>query len=217
MLFVPKNDTILRIRYDCSLLCLDDPIQKVASGPDSSLIFFSRSVISSSACFQLMRWYLPLTSFIGVFSRYSPCPCSRMDAPFAQCAPRFSGESNTGSWRTQTPFSTTASIEQPTEQCVQTVRLTSMLRAGSEVCASAFSTMLNEKAPAAAPAPTPTPERFRNVRRSIVVESAERTPRARLAVSAPGAGVAADLRCSSMSRLLVLRSSCCGGSAGRDR
>ena len=55
-------------------------------------------------------------------------PCSRIEAPLAQCAPRLSGESNTGSWRIHTPFSTMASIAQPTEQCVQTVRLTSTLR-----------------------------------------------------------------------------------------
>ena len=52
-------------------------------------------------------------------------PCSRTDAPLAQCAPRLSGESNTGSCRVHTPFSTMASTAQPTEQCVHTVRLTS--------------------------------------------------------------------------------------------
>ena len=57
-------------------------------------------------------------------------PCSRIEAPLAQCAPRLIGESNTGSWRIHTPFCTTASIAQPTEQCVQTVRLTSILPAG---------------------------------------------------------------------------------------
>ena len=31
-------------------------------------------------------------------------PCSRIDAPFAQCEPRLIGESNTGSWRIHTPF-----------------------------------------------------------------------------------------------------------------
>ena len=41
---------------------------------------------------------------------------TRTAAPLAQCAPRLIGESNTGSWRTQTPFSTTASTAQPTEQ-----------------------------------------------------------------------------------------------------
>ena len=58
-------------------------------------------------------------------------PCSRTEAPLAQCAPRLSGESNTGSWRIQTPFSTIASTEQPTEQCVQTVRLTSTFFGGA--------------------------------------------------------------------------------------
>ena len=54
-------------------------------------------------------------------------PCSRTLAPLAQCAPRLIGESNTGSWRTHTPSVTTASIAQPTEQWVQTVRFTSVL------------------------------------------------------------------------------------------
>jgi hypothetical protein len=52
-----------------------------------------------------------------------------------------SGESNTGSWRTQTPFCTTASIAQPTEQCVHTVRLTSTVP--SSAFASASPIMLN--------------------------------------------------------------------------
>ena len=54
-------------------------------------------------------------------------PCSRRAAPFAQWPPRFSGESNTGSCRTHTPFWTTASAAQPTEQCVHTVRRVSTL------------------------------------------------------------------------------------------
>ena len=33
-------------------------------------------------------------------------PCSRIEAPLAQCAPRLIGESNTGSWRIQTPSCT---------------------------------------------------------------------------------------------------------------
>src|SRR5689334_5476090 len=127
MLFVPKYDTNLRSRYDCSLLCLELPIQNTASGPDSLRIASSLSPTSLIACSQVIFWYLPLTSFIGDLSRCSPWPCSRIDAPLAQCAPRFSGESNTGSCRTHTPFSTTASIEQPTEQCVHTVRCTSRL------------------------------------------------------------------------------------------
>src|SRR6185436_2198675 len=127
MLFVPKNDTNLRKRYDCSLLCFEEPIQNVASGPLSFLIARSLSLTSFSATSHEIRCHFPPTSFIGYFRRCESCvmPCSRIEAPFAQCAPRLIGESNTGSWRTQTPFSTTASIAQPTEQCVQTVRLTS--------------------------------------------------------------------------------------------
>ena len=68
-------------------------------------------------------------------------PCSRIEAPLAQCAPRLIGESNTGSCLVQTPFSTTASIAQPTEQCVQTVRLISMAPAASSF-ASAMPIML---------------------------------------------------------------------------
>ena len=60
----------------------------------------------------------------------------------AQCAPRLIGESNTGSWRIQTPSCTTASMAQPTEQCVQTVRLTSILPAGASA-AFASPIMLN--------------------------------------------------------------------------
>src|SRR2546422_173449 len=89
----------------------------------------SLSPISLIAWSQERRWYLPFTSFIGYLSRCecSVMPCSRTDAPLAQCAPRLRGESNTGSCRTHTPFCTTASMAQPTEQCVHTERLTSML------------------------------------------------------------------------------------------
>ena len=63
----------------------------------------------------------------GVWTRQEPVFDSpiNLGAPLAQCAPRLSGESKTGSWRTQTPFSTMASTAQPTEQWVHTVRLTS--------------------------------------------------------------------------------------------
>ena len=71
-------------------------------------------------------------------------PCSRIEAPFAQCAPRLIGESNTGSWRTHTPFCTTASIAQPTEQCVQTVRFDFDLAVAAVLSAACASpTMLN--------------------------------------------------------------------------
>ena len=140
VLFVPQNDTNLRIRYACSLLCFELPTQNTASGPDSLRSARSLSPTSLIACSQLIFWYLPLTSFIGDFSRCecSCMPCSRTEAPFAQCAPRLSGESNTGSCRVHTPFSTVASTAQPTEQCVQTVRLTSVAAAAPSLAASAL-------------------------------------------------------------------------------
>src|SRR5262245_8742169 len=126
-----------------------------------------------------MRCHLPPESFIGYLRRCESCvmPCSRTEAPLAQCAPRLIGESNTGSWRTHTPSCTTASIAQPTEQCVQTVRFTSSLP--GPLCASALPIMLNGSCEATAPAPTPMPERLRKVRRSIVLASAPAAARAR--------------------------------------
>src|SRR5712691_5473703 len=174
-LLLPQNDTNLRRRYACSLLCLELPIQKTASGPPFSLslrIASSRSPTSLIASSHDIFCHLPLTSFIGDFSRCecSMTPCSRTDAPLAQCAPRLSGESNTGSCRIHTPFSTTASMAQPTEQCVHTERLTSMLPLFS-AAASALPIMLNGNCEANAPAPAAMPERFRNARRSIVFAS----------------------------------------------
>ena len=166
----------------CSLLCFDEPTMKIESGPDfsrSSSIFL---LISSSATSQVIFWYFPFTSFIGYFSRCesSVMPCSRTDAPLAQCAPRLSGESNTGSWRTQTPFCTTASIAQPTEQCVQTERFTSSLPSATFFsCASAFPIRLNGSWDANAPVPTAIPERLRNARRSTVRARAPERLRAR--------------------------------------
>jgi hypothetical protein len=91
------------------------------------------------------------------------------------------GESNTGSCRTQTPFSTTASIAQPTEQWVQTVRLTSILPlpipGAAPSAALAFLTSVSEEA--AMPTPTPSPERRRNARRSMVGGAPDK-PRCRL-------------------------------------
>src|SRR5882672_2816210 len=132
----------------------------------------SLSPISLIACSQERRWYLPFTSFIGYFRRCecSVMPCSRTDAPLAQCAPRLSGESNTGSCLTQTPFWTTASTAQPTEQCVHTERFPSVLPAESSA-ASALPIMLKGNWAGKAPAPTATPERLRNARRSIVLAS----------------------------------------------
>src|SRR5204863_9020413 len=142
-LLLPQNDTNLRSRYDCSLLCLELPIQNTASGPPFSLslrIASKRSPTSLIASSHDICCHLPLTSFIGVFSRceFSCMPWSRTDAPLAQCAPRLSGESNTGSCRTHTPFSTTASIAQPTEQCVHTERFTSRATFAVSSAACAF-------------------------------------------------------------------------------
>jgi hypothetical protein len=107
------------------------PTKNRLSGPLALRSSSILALISFSAWSQVMRWYLVPTSFIGYLRRYSPWPFSRTAAPLAQCAPRLMGLSNTGSWRTHTPFSTTASMAQPTEQCPQTVRLTFNL-AGAE-------------------------------------------------------------------------------------
>src|SRR5487761_2169770 len=168
MLFVPKNDTNLRSRYACSLLCLELPTQNTASGPACFRMSRSLSPTSLTASSHEIFWYLPLTSFIGVFSRLSPWPCSRIAAPLAQWPPRLSGESNTGSWRTHTPFSTMASSEQPTEQCVQTVRWTSRLTWAVSSAASALRIVPYGSWLANAPTPAATPERLRKLRRSIV-------------------------------------------------
>src|ERR687884_1722278 len=181
VLFVPQRRTHLQRSCDCSLLCLEEPTTKSASGPLSLRIATSLFAISSYAWSHEMRCHLPPASFIGYFRRCESwvMPCSRTEAPFAQCAPRFSGESNTGSWRTQTPFCTIASIEQPTEQCVHTVRFTSSLPPSS--FASARWMMLKGSCDATAALPTPTPERLRNVRRSMVFASTPDNPRASLA------------------------------------
>src|SRR4051812_1086935 len=133
-----------------------------------------------------MRFHLPPSSFIGYLRRCESwvMPCSRTDAPLAQCAPRLIGESNTGSCRTHTPFCTTASMAQPTEQCVQIVRFTSVLPLAASLCACASPIMLNGSCAATAPAPTPMPERLRKVRRSIVFATAPVAARARRACGA---------------------------------
>ncbi|SOY49173.1 hypothetical protein CBM2589_B220060 [Cupriavidus taiwanensis] len=153
------------------MLCLEEPMKNKESGPVCWRISFIFAVISSSAWSQPMRWYLPSTSFIGYLSRYSPWPCSRNAAPLAQCAPIFRGESNTGSWRIHTPFCTTASTAQPTEQWPHTVRRTTIpvLPSPAAFLSSAASALRSSvNCPAARPAPTPMPERLRKLRRSMV-------------------------------------------------
>src|SRR5690348_481698 len=133
VLFVPQSRAHLHSSSVCSLLCFEEPTRKRASGPLCLRISSSFFEISSYAWSQLTFTHLPPSSFIGYLRRCESCviPCSRTEAPLAQCPPRLSGESNTGSWRTQTPFSTTASMAQPTEQWVQTVRFTSCFGAAS--------------------------------------------------------------------------------------
>src|SRR5688500_4501452 len=196
VLLVPKRRTHLHSRYDCSLLCFEEPTQKVASGPDSALIFFSLSAISVYAWSQEIFFHLPPSSFTGYFRRCESwvMPCSRIEAPLAQCAPRLRGESNTGSWRTHTPFCTTASMAQPTEQCVHTVLFTSTL--DSVLCASASPTSENGSCVATAPAPIVIPERFRNPRRSSVLTGITERASRGCAVGA----VPVALRVSSMER-----------------
>src|SRR6476646_12236833 len=79
----------------------------------------SLSPISLMATSQDTRCHFPPASFIGYLRRRSPETSSRTAAPFAQCEPRLIGESQLGSWPTQTPFTTSAVTVQPTEQCVQ--------------------------------------------------------------------------------------------------
>src|SRR5262245_6287950 len=177
VLFVPQRRTTLHSSCACSLLCFEEPTTKSESGPLSLRILSIFSEISLYAVSQEIFFHLPPSSFIGYLRRCESCemPCSRMDAPFAQWAPRLIGESNTGSWRIQTPFCTTASIAQPTEQCVHTVRFTSILPASFCACASPI--MLNGSCEATPAAPAVMPERLRKVRRSMVLAAIPASPR----------------------------------------
>src|SRR5438552_3302903 len=195
MLLVPNMETNLRNSCDCSLLCFEEPIQNTASGPLSLRICSSLSPISLIAVSQLMRLYLPSTSFIGYLRRCecSVMPCSRIEAPLAQCAPRLIGESNTGSWRTQTPSVTMASIEQPTEQWVQTVRFTSVLPV---FFACAWASPITPRGSWAAKAAAPAmPEPLRKVRRSTVRAASAEAARAS---GLTACGASWDLRVSNM-------------------
>src|SRR5512135_1223043 len=197
-LFVPHRRIHLHSSSLCSLPCLDEPTRNSASGPLSLRMSRSFLEISSYAWSQEILFHLPSSSFIGYLRRCESCvtPCSRAEAPLAQCPPRLSGESNTGSCRVHTPFSTTASMAQPTEQCVHTVRRTSTLPlAAGASAASERPIMLNGSWVASAPAPTVNPDRLRNVRRSIVLARTPDTLRARRGWAT---AVAADFLVSSM-------------------
>src|SRR5436190_5068213 len=126
------------------------------------------SPISLMATSQLMRVHLPATSFIGYLSRRSPCACSRAAAPLAQWAPRLRGESKPGSWPIHTPFCTSAMIVQPTEQCVHTDFLMSILPPVGGPAASASRTLPPATADTAARPPMASPEFLKKARRSNV-------------------------------------------------
>src|SRR5215831_9950896 len=113
----------------------------------------------------LVHW--PLTSFIGYFSRRSPCTNSRTAAPLAQCEPRLIGLSQLGSWPIHTPFCTSAVTVQPTEQWVQIfLRVSTGAPALGGGPASALRTLASGNAPSVASPPATRPERRRKPRRS---------------------------------------------------
>src|SRR5690349_22670485 len=80
-------------------------------------------------------------------------------------------------------------MAQPTEQCVQTVRLTSTLSPFSSA-ASALPIMLKGSWAAKAPAPTATPERLRKARRSSVFAGMPESVRDRRLRPATGSATA---------------------------
>jgi hypothetical protein len=116
------------------------------------------------------------------------------------------GESNTGSCRTHTPFSTTASIAQPTAQCVHTVRFTSIRPAPTAgLPSAALALRTRASCEVAMPAPTPSPERRRKALRSMVGKAFDR-PRCRLltrGARSPDAVGAWVFRVSNMGKLLA--------------
>src|SRR5712675_3718016 len=100
------------------------------------------------------RVHSPLTSFIGYFSRRSPCTSSRTEAPLAQCEPRLIGESQPGSWPIHTPLATSPMTVHPTEQCVQTfLRVVTVAPGGGGGPASALRMLASGSVPRAASAP----------------------------------------------------------------
>src|SRR5690606_5632153 len=114
-----------------------------------------------------MRVHFPPTSFIGYLRRRSPIASSRVAAPLAQCVPMLTGLSKTGSCAVQTPFSTSAQIEQPTAQNGQTV-LTRLASGGGDVGCVVVCAVTRRFARTAAPARPPIavrPEARRNARR----------------------------------------------------
>src|SRR4029079_8708220 len=122
------------------------------------------------ACSQDTRDHWPLLSFIGYLRRRSPETSSRTEAPLAQCEPRLIGESQLGSWPTQTPFTTSAVTVQPTEQCVQMFFRMVAPDVTMVPAASALRTPVSGSAPRAASPLAVRPDWRRNVRRSRPLE-----------------------------------------------
>src|SRR5262245_218391 len=110
------------------------------------------------------RCHFPPVSFIGYLRWRSPETSSRTAAPLAQCEPRLIGESQPGSWPTQTPFDTSARTVHPTEQCVQT--LLRMVAPGTFGLASAFCTVASGNAPTVARPVATNPDLRKKLRRS---------------------------------------------------
>src|SRR3954469_18741002 len=104
------------------------------------------------------------------------------------------GESKAVSCRIQTPFCTTASTEQPTEQWLQTVCLTS-IGAGPGalvICACASAITCGGRSRTSAATPAAMPPAWRNLRRLTTGAMGGRGRARRAAVVAPGG----DLRVS---------------------
>src|SRR5215468_11025050 len=102
---------------------------------------------------------------MGYLRRRSPWTTSRVAAPLAQCEPRLIGLSHPGSWPIHTPFDTSASTVQPTEQCVQIFfRIVAPATLGP--AASAFCTLASGSEPIVAKPPATRPERRKKLRRS---------------------------------------------------
>ena len=132
--------------------------------------------ISPMASSHDSRRHLPPDSRIGYFNRRSPWPCSRTDAPLAQCAPRLNGESKSGSCPVQTPFCTSAITPQPTEQWVQMERRNSTGASRFSICAWAPPARATICGASAAPPTAKIPERRKNSRRDSARPKTPTTP-----------------------------------------
>ena len=116
------------------------------------------------------------------------------------------GESKAGSWRIQTPFCTTASTEQPTEQWVQTVCLVTGAAAAATFASSAWadSITLNGMWRAMPAAPAVRPARSRNERRLMVAEAARARPCCSADLAPVTASPTADFLTTVMRSLLLV-------------